>query len=68
MFHLNVSKVDLGAYVAMVAHACFKRMFQVFHLFQTYVENVPSRYFKSKSGVVGRHPLAAVGVPLWFTC
>jgi hypothetical protein len=34
MFYLDVSKVDLGvADVAMAIHACFKRMFQVFHLF-----------------------------------
>ena len=39
MFHLNVSKVNLGvAHVAMAIHACFKcfiyfrRMFQIFHL------------------------------------
>jgi hypothetical protein len=28
VFHLDV------AYVALVIHACFKNMFQVFHLFQ----------------------------------
>ena len=33
-FYLNVAKLDLDvAYVAMTIHACFKRMFQVFHLF-----------------------------------
>jgi hypothetical protein len=52
MFHLNVSKVNLGvAHVAMAIHTCFKSMFQVFHLFQTYVANVLSRCCKSKSGV-----------------
>jgi hypothetical protein len=30
------------AYVAMPIHACFGRMFQVFHLFQTYDSNVSS--------------------------
>jgi hypothetical protein len=32
--HLDVEKVDMDvAYVAMVIHACFNRMFQVFYLF-----------------------------------
>jgi hypothetical protein len=34
VFHLDVAKVDMDvAYVAMTIHACFKSMFQVFHLF-----------------------------------
>ena len=41
MFHLDVQNVDLGvAHVAMAIHACFKRMFQVFHLFEAYIANV----------------------------
>jgi hypothetical protein len=33
-FCLDVAKVDLDvAYVTMATHACFKSMFQVFHLF-----------------------------------
>jgi hypothetical protein len=31
VFHLDV------AYVTMALYACFKRMFQVFHMFQTHV-------------------------------
>jgi hypothetical protein len=50
MFHLDISKVDLGvAHVSMATHSCFKRMFQVFHLYQIYVVNVSSGYFKSIS-------------------
>jgi hypothetical protein len=42
MFYLDVLKVNLDvAHVAMAIHAYFKRMFQVFHLFQMYVANVP---------------------------
>jgi hypothetical protein len=52
MFNLDVSNVDIGvAHVAMAIHACFKCMFQVFYLFQTYVANVSFRCFKSRSGV-----------------
>jgi hypothetical protein len=51
IFNLDVAKVDLDvAYVAMTVHACFKRMFQVFHLFQTSVANVSSRCFKTRFG------------------
>jgi hypothetical protein len=51
VFYLNDVKVDLiVAYVAMNIHVCFKRMLQVFHLFQTYVASVSSRCFKSRSG------------------
>jgi hypothetical protein len=43
VFHLDIAKVDIDvAYVAMVVHACFKRIFLVFYLFQTYVANVSS--------------------------
>jgi hypothetical protein len=32
--YLDVAKVDIVvAHVAMAIHTCFKRMFQVFHLF-----------------------------------
>jgi hypothetical protein len=52
MFYLDVSNVDLGiAHVTMAIHACFKRMFQVFYLFQTYVANVLFGCFKSTSSV-----------------
>jgi hypothetical protein len=34
LFHMDV------AYVAKVIHTCFNSMFQVFHLFQTYVANI----------------------------
>ena len=42
IFHLDVAKVDVDvAYVAMAIHACFKTMFQVFHLFS----DVYCKYF-----------------------
>ena len=48
MFHLDVLKVDLGvAHVAMAIHACFK----YFICFHTYVANVLSGCFKSRSSV-----------------
>jgi hypothetical protein len=35
---MDVVKVDLdGTYVIMAIHVCFKYMFQMFYLFQTYV-------------------------------
>ena len=45
MFHIRVAKVDRDvakvdrgvAHVAMAMHICFKCMFQMFHLYQTYV-------------------------------
>jgi hypothetical protein len=34
VFHMDVVKVDRDvAYVAMAIHACYKRLFQMFHLF-----------------------------------
>ena len=69
MFHLDVSKVDLGlAHIAAATDACFKHMFQVFHLFQTYVVNISSKCFKSTSRCCmapmasGQWPTAVVGV------
>jgi hypothetical protein len=38
VFHMNVAKVDRD--VAMAIHICYKRMFQMFHLFQVYVASV----------------------------
>jgi hypothetical protein len=62
-------KIDLDvAYVTMVIHACFKRMFQMSHLFQMYVASVSSACFKSRFGrahvamapvTVGQRPAAA---------
>jgi hypothetical protein len=50
VFYLNVVKVDMKVpYVAIAIYVCFKHMFQVFHLFQTYVVSVSFRYFKKKS-------------------
>ena len=41
MLYIVVAKVDRDvAHGAMVIHLCFKYMFQMFHLFQTYVESV----------------------------
>jgi hypothetical protein len=41
LFHLDVTKLDRDVtYIAMAIHTCFKHMFYVFHLFQTYVISV----------------------------
>lgn len=58
MFHLDVSKVDLGvAYVAN-GYAC---MFQVFHLI--YVASIVSGCFKRRLDVVSPSlPSASLGV------
>jgi hypothetical protein len=49
-FIWKLQKVDLDvAYVAMPIHTCFNHMIQVFHLFQTYVANVSSECFNSRS-------------------
>jgi hypothetical protein len=37
------------AHVVMAVYTCFKRMFQVFHLFKTYVAGVSFGCFKSRS-------------------
>jgi len=43
MFYIDVAKVDQDvAHVAMAIRVCFKCMFQMFHLFQTYVVSVSS--------------------------
>jgi hypothetical protein len=48
MFYLDTLKVDFGvAHVAMAIYACFK----CFIIFQTYIANVLSRCFKSRSSV-----------------
>jgi hypothetical protein len=50
LFHLDVTKLDRDVtYIAMAIHTCFKHMFYVFHLFQTYVVSVSCGCFKSKS-------------------
>ena len=42
-YYLDVAKVDLDvAYVEMAIYACCKSMFQVFHVFETYVVSVSS--------------------------
>jgi hypothetical protein len=52
MFQTYVAKVDLNVvYVAMTIYACFKSLFRMFHLFQLYVANVLSLYFKSRLSV-----------------
>jgi hypothetical protein len=48
VFHISVANVDRDvakvdrnvAHVAMAMHVCFKCMFQMFHLYQTYVASV----------------------------
>jgi hypothetical protein len=50
VFLLDVAKVDLDvAYVTMTKYVCCKPMFQVFQVFHTYVANVLSGCFKSRS-------------------
>jgi hypothetical protein len=50
MFHLDVAKVDIDvAFVAMATHVCCKCMFQMLHLFQTYVTNISPGCCKSRS-------------------
>jgi hypothetical protein len=49
VFYIGVAKIDQDvAYVAMSIHVCFKCMFQLFHLFQTYVVSVSSGCCKSR--------------------
>jgi len=72
MFYLDVTKVDLNvAYVVITIHTCFKRIFQVFHLFQTYVTIVSFRCFKNKSGRAHVSSVATavllLGAPPWVT-
>ena len=72
MFLLDVAKVDLDvACVAMTIHACFKRMFQVFHLFKTYVAWFHLDVFKIDLGEHMFHAsqpaLLLLGVPPWVT-
>jgi hypothetical protein len=45
MFHLDVTKGSGVAYVEIATHICFKCMFHMFQLFQTYVANVYSKCF-----------------------
>jgi hypothetical protein len=41
VLHTNVVNVDRDVtYVASVSYECCKRLFKIFHLFQTYVERV----------------------------
>jgi len=41
VFHTDIAKVHRDvAYAASVSEACCKRLFKVFHLFQTYVASV----------------------------
>jgi hypothetical protein len=43
VFHLDIAKVDPNvAYVVMIIYICCKRLFKMFHLFQTYVASVLS--------------------------
>jgi hypothetical protein len=50
-FHLNVAKVHLDVvYVAIAIYTCCKRMFQVIHVFKTYIITISSRYCKARFG------------------
>jgi hypothetical protein len=43
VFHMDVVKVDRDvAHVVIAIHVCCKRLFEMFHLFQTYVVSVLS--------------------------
>jgi len=51
VFRIGVANVDRDvAQVAMAIHVCFKCMFQMFHLYQTYVARFSSGCCKSRSG------------------
>jgi hypothetical protein len=51
VLYIDVAKVDRDVvHVVMAIHVCFKLMFQMFHIFQTYVANVLSGCCKSRSG------------------
>jgi hypothetical protein len=51
VLYIDVAKVDRDiAHVVMDIHVCFKCMFQMFHLFQTYVASVLSGRYKSRYG------------------
>jgi hypothetical protein len=53
IFYIDVEDVDLDvAHVAMVIHICCKNLFKMFHLFQTYVANILSRYCMCCNGYV----------------
>jgi hypothetical protein len=48
--YIGVENVDQDiAHVAMAIHVRFKCVFQMFHLFQTYVASVVARCCKSRS-------------------
>jgi hypothetical protein len=50
VFYIGVAKIDRDiALAAMALHVCFKCIFQLFHLFQTYVVNASSDCCKSRS-------------------
>jgi hypothetical protein len=49
LFHLDVAKLDLDVAFAIASHVYCKYMFEMFHLFQTYVASVSSRCCKSRS-------------------
>jgi hypothetical protein len=49
IFYIDVAKVDWDiAHIAMAIHVRFKCMFQIFHLFQTYVTNISFRCCKTQ--------------------
>jgi hypothetical protein len=51
VFYIDVAKVDRDiANVVRAIHVCFKCMFQIFYLFQTYIASVSSRYCKYRFG------------------
>jgi hypothetical protein len=50
VFYIDVANIDRDvAHFAMAIHVCFKHMFQMFHMFQTYVTSVSSECCKSRS-------------------
>ena len=65
MFHLDVSKVDL---VLHMLQWLYLHCFKCFTCVQTYVVNVLSEWFKSRSCVADHCPPAAACAPSWFTC
>ena len=69
VFYMNVAKVHLDVvFVAMAIHVCCKCMFQIFHLFQTYVVNILSGYCICFSGYTHRFLTSIKSVSSIFRC
>jgi hypothetical protein len=50
VFHKDVVKVERDVAMGYTLHVCFKCMFQIFHLFRTYIVRVSLGCCKTRSG------------------